>query len=355
MKALSYKQQSLLTELSVLFLLSVLIPFFNGSQIWPGNYGYTFSLVLLTCFLLPSIILFYRWLLPFTIGRKRYGLFVLLFPVYLLIYEINVRLGSVTGMHLSFLPEGYRNNLASGHPQDFSIHYINQTFEFTFLVLLSVTLLYLVKHSYKKQQQLYLLENDKLTLELKSLKSQLQPHFFFNTLNNLYALSTQGSPKTSLMISDLSDIMRYVLYESEQEKVSLYKEVNFIKSYIALEKIRHTDEGIIVFFVQGDINRHEIEPLLFLPMIENAFKHCLAKDIAGKYVKMVLSVDDDELIFQVSNPYIKSQPAITAGGIGLKNIKKRLDLVYPGCYQLDIDEQDAVFTVILTIQFSHST
>ena len=355
MTALNYKQKSLLTEISALFILSVLIPFFNGSQIWPGNYGYTFSLILLTCFQLPSIILFYRGLLPFTIGRKRYGLFVLLFPVYLLIYEINARLTSIAGIHFSLLPEGYRHNLEKVHPENFSVNYIHQTFEFTFLVLLSVTLLYLVKDAYKKQQQLYLLENDKLTLELKSLKSQLQPHFFFNTLNNLYALSTQGSPKTTLMISDLSDIMRYVLYESEHEKVSLDKEVNFIKSYLALEKIRHSDEGIIDFFVQGDINRQQIEPLLFLPIIENAFKHCLAKDIAGKYVKMVLSVDDDELIFQVSNPHIASRPTITAGGIGLKNIKKRLDLVYPGCYQLDIDEQDAVFTVILTIRFSHPT
>ncbi len=351
----SYQQKSLLTEISALFILSVLIPFFNGSQIWPGNYGYTFSLILLTCFQLPSIILFYRGLLPFTVGRRRYGLIVLLFPVYLLIYEINARLTSMAGIHLSFLPEGYRHNLEKVHPENFSVNYIHQTFEFTFLVLLSVTLLYLVKDAYKKQQQLYLLENDKLTLELKSLKSQLQPHFFFNTLNNLYALSTQGSPKTSLMIADLSDIMRYVLYESEQEKVSLDREVNFIKSYIALEKIRHTDEGIIDFFVQGDVKRHEIEPLLFLPMIENAFKHCLAKNIAGKYVRMVLSVDEDELIFEVSNPYVTTQPTTEMGGIGLKNTRKRLDLVYPGCYQLDIDQQDAVFTVILTIQFSHST
>lgn len=353
MARLSYQQKSNLTEISVLFILSVLIPFFNGSQIWPGNYANTLSLILLTCLQLPSIILFYRGLLPFTIGRKRYGLFALLFPVYLVVYEINARVTSITGIHLNFLPKEYRHNLEKVHPENFSVNYIHQTFEFTFLVLLSVTLLYLVKHAYKKQQQVYLLENDRLRLELNNLKSQLQPHFFFNTLNNLYALSEQQSPKTSLMIADLSDIMRYVLYESEQEKVALTKEVNFIKSYIALEKIRHTDTGIIDFFVQGEIGNREIEPLLFLPIIENAFKHCLAKDTPGKYVRMVLSVDDDELIFQVSNPFIMGEPAVTTGGIGLKNIKKRLGLLYGGHYQLDIDQEDGVFTVILTLRFTH--
>src|SRR3954470_24477593 len=215
------KRKSLLTELIFLFILGVVIPFFNGSQIWPGDYGSIFSLALLTTLMLPVIVLFYRWLLPFTIGEKRYGLFALLFPVYLIIYEISARATSLIAIYLPFLPQRYQNNLRKAHPENFSVNYIHQTLEFTFLVLLASTSLYLLRQAYKKQHEVYLLENDKLRLELNNLTAQLQPHFFFNTLNNLYALSTQGSPRTSLMIANLSDIMRYVLYESEQESVPL--------------------------------------------------------------------------------------------------------------------------------------
>lgn len=337
-----------------MFILSVVVPFFNGSQIWPGDYATIFSLVLLTCIMLPVIILFYRWLLPITIGRKRYGLFVLLLPVYFVFYEINARLASIIGINLTILPEKYRNNLSKAHPENFSVAYIHQTLEYTLLVLLAVTSIYMVRRAYKNQLQFYLLRNEKLRLELNQLKSQLQPHFFFNTLNNLYALSTQGSPQTSAMIVNLSNIMRYVLYECEHERVPLAKEVNFIKNYIELERRRH-NHAIIESDLQGTPDNIEIEPLLFLTVIENAFKHSLATDIPVKYIKMVMSVDEEELIFQISNSCLENHSSRTlpeTGGIGLKNLEKRLELLYPDRYQLDVDRQDGIFTVFLNIRFS---
>jgi LytS/YehU family sensor histidine kinase len=156
------------------------------------------------------------------------------------------------------------------------------------------------------------------------------------------------------MIADLSAIMRYVLYETEHEKVPLEKEINFIESYVQLERIRHDEPGLIDFAVQGNPALIEIEPLLFLPLIENTFKHALQKDMPGKYVKIALVVDDDELVFQTSNPKQKTeihQPEINGGGIGLKNVKKRLDLLYPGRHLLEIDAEGETFNVILTINF----
>ncbi len=348
---LNYKQQSLVAESIGVFILGVVIPFSNGLQMW-SKYSYIFSLVLATSFTFPSIFLFYRWYLPVTIGRKRYALFYLVFPIYLVIYEANVRLSSLLIIHLSFIPQGYRDNLASAHPENFSISYFNQNFGYTCLVLFAATSLYLVKKEFKNQHRLYALENDKLTLELNQLKSQLQPHFFFNTLNNLYALSTQGSTKTSPMIADLSAIMRYVLYDSRHEKVSLKNEIEFLHSYIELERIRHDNPDIIDFDVQGDIDFIQIEPLLFLPLVENTFKHALAKNIAGKYVKIVLAVDDDQLIFQTTNPILKNDSKLQAvGGIGLSNLVKRLELLYPGAHQLDIEQDNETFTVILIIRF----
>jgi sensor histidine kinase YesM len=347
---LNYKQQSFIAEATGLFALGVIIPFSNGLQTW-SKYSYIFSLILATCLTFPSILLFYRFYLPLTFGKKRYITFWLFFPLYIIIYELNVRLSSLFIIHMPFIPQGYRDNLASAHPENFSINYFNQNFGYTFLMLFSAASLYLVKNEFENRYRLYKLENEKLYLELNQLKSQLQPHFFFNTLNNLYVLSTQNSTKTSSMIADLSAIMRYILYDSLKEKVSLKNEIEFLHSYIALERIRHDDPGIIDFDIQGDIDHVQIEPLLFLPLVENSFKHALGKDIPGKYVKIVLSVDDDQLIFQTTNPFLKNDSKLQGvGGIGLSNIAKRMDLLYPGSYQLEIEKDEETFTAILIVR-----
>ncbi|RZK22174.1 MAG: GHKL domain-containing protein, partial [Flavobacterium sp.] len=175
--------------------------------------------------------------------------------------------------------------------------------------------------------------------------------FFFNTLNNMYSLSVQSSPETAKMITDLSSIMRYVLYDSNHEKVKLEQEVEFIRSYIHLENLRHTKENLIDFTIQGDINQILIEPLLFMPLIENTFKHALHSDADNKYVKLVLSVDESELIFQTSNQKVLShdEKHKTFGGIGLNNVRKRLELLYPGRHELVIHTEDDNFIVTLLI------
>jgi two-component system LytT family sensor kinase len=354
LSSLDYKQRSVITELIYLFIICVLVPFAIGHNIF-DKYSLIFSLVLVNCLHIPAIVLFYRWLLPNTFGKKKYGLFFLLFPFYLVIYELNSRLASLTVMQLPFIPEKYKTGLASGHPESFDYHVFIQNFGWTGLVLLAATSLYMMRQLLKSQHNLYQAETDKLKLELTHLKSQVQPHFFFNTLNNLYSLSMSGSDKTSAMIADLSAIMRYVLYESEHEKVPLEKEVKFIKSYLQLERIRHDEPNIIEFAIQGDISSIEIEPLLFLPLIENTFKHALQKDIPGKYVKLALVVDHDELVFQTSNPWQKNstdKSVIDDCGIGLKNVKKRLELLYPGRYQLDIEVESETFNVLLTIRLN---
>ncbi|MDB4920626.1 sensor histidine kinase [Mucilaginibacter sp.] len=353
LSSLTYKQKSLLTEVFYLFIICVMVPLTIGLQIF-DKFSHTLSLILVNLLHLPGILLFYRWLLPATFGKGKYWLFFLLFPVYIIVYELNGRLSSILVSVLPFVPKAYRESLASAHPQDFTITYIIQNLGWTCLVLLAATSLYVIRQLFKNQHAMFQLETDKLKLELTHLKSQVQPHFFFNTLNNLYALSVKKSSKTSAMIADLSAIMRYVLYETEHEKVPLEKEINFINSYVQLERIRHDEPNLVDFAVQGNPTLIEIEPLLFLPLIENAFKHTLQKDLPGKYVKIALVIDDDELVFQTSNPKQKTgmhQPEINEGGIGLKNVKKRLELLYPGRHQLEIDKAGETFNVILTISF----
>lgn len=351
--SLNYKQKNLLAEISYLLFIGIISPLAVGLQIF-SKLSFTLSNVVVNILGIPAIILFYRFYLPYTIGKKRYLLALLIFPFYILILELNLRLASITVINMPFVPQEYRNGLMMGHPEDLTKGYFHQSLGWTSLVLLAATSLYVIKLLFKSQHSLYTLETEKLKLELSHLKSQVQPHFFFNTLNNMYSLSVQNSPKTPQMITDLSEIMRYVLYETRNEKVSLQQEINFIKSYISLENLRHTQTDIIDFSIQGDINGIEIEPLLFLPLIENTFKHALHKNIPGKWVRLVLSVDDDELIFQTTNPTVRANEINDAlqGGIGLMNVKQRLKLLYPGKHDLVIHDEENSFTVTLVILYN---
>lgn len=351
----TYQKKALLSEAIYLLLIIVVIPFFVGIQIW-DELSFTFSLIVVNLFQLPSIVLFYRYYLPKTIFNKKYLSFLLLFIPYLLIYEMNGRLSSLIVIHLPFIPEGYQNLLRSGHPELFGKGYLfNQTFGYTFLLLLTASALALIKALFRQQQKIYEMAYDKVKLELTHLKSQVQPHFFFNTLNNLYTLSLQRSPTAPTMIANLSEIMRYVIYESEQEYVCLDKEINFITKYIALEKIRHSNPTVITFDVQGDATPHQIEPLLFLPLIENCFKHGFKSESKDNKVRLVMAIDDEELTFQASNhsqSVTHNLQSKNSGGIGLKNVKKRLALLYPNQHTLITEQIDDTFEVIVTLKFN---
>jgi two-component system LytT family sensor kinase len=354
--ALNYKQKGLVAEIAYLFVIGVLSPFVAGLQIWSVHtIAYSLSYVLINILQFPAIILFYRWYLPVTIGKKHYLLFTLLLPGYFLLYGLNGRFGILAVLYMPFVPEGYKQNISGARPLDFTQGYFNEYFGYTCLVLLAATSLYIIKMLFERQEKVNALQTEKLKLELSQLKAQLQPHFFFNTINNMYALSVQHSPQTPKMINDLSGIMRHILYEARNERVPLQQEIDFIKSYISLENIRHNEENIIELVVQGETENISVEPLLFLPFIENTFKHALHADMAEKWVKLVLTVDEDELVFQATNPRMPKGLRVDhrSGGIGLSNIRKRLELLYPGRHELVILDEACTFTVILTISLKH--
>jgi len=353
--ALNYKQKSLVAELFYLFVIGVLSPLAIGLQNFTWlSYALSYTLLNMLS-LLPAIILFYRAFLPQTIGRRRYVLFFALLPLYIGVYELNDRLGMLALLHMPFIPEGYKAAIRLAHPERLLSLHFTEYFGYTILVLLGATSLYLIRLLFKSQYNLSAIENEKLRLELNQLKTQLQPHFFFNTINNLYTLSMQNSPQAPKMIHDLSGIMRYILYDARNEQVPLQQEVDFIKSYINLENIRHNEKNTVELVVQGNTDGIRIEPLLFLPVIENTFKHALHADMPEKWVRLILAADEDELIFQAANP--KSNERNTCiengGGIGLPNIRKRLELLYPGRHELVIHDEAHTFTVILTIRLKH--
>ncbi|WP_148707245.1 sensor histidine kinase [Chitinophaga skermanii] len=196
------------------------------------------------------------------------------------------------------------------------------------------------------------LEKQKHTAEMAFLKMQVNPHFLFNALNNLYSLATlEKSNKTAHGIMKLSDMIRHMLYEKEdsQNKVSLHKEVAYLNSFIDLVKLRYEDGINIHFSIEGDMDSHRISPLLLFPLVENACKHGVLDDPQHP-VKISLEITQKELYFTVSNKinnYLKDK----SGGIGLDNIKKRLQLLYPNKHVMHVTNDAEAFTVELSIPF----
>lgn len=203
----------------------------------------------------------------------------------------------------------------------------------------------------KEQQRIQELEKEKLNTELKFLKAQLNPHFLFNTLNNLYSYVVTKSPKAPDMILRLSGILDYVLYRSQQKSVPLKEELKAIENFMELEKIRYGDRLKVSYKNTGNFS-FPISPLLLLSMVENAFKHGASGDIETPEIKIDIEATEDELKCVVWNTKSQLQGELNDGykkGIGLSNIKQQLSLTYPNNHQLTIDDQQKTFTILLTI------
>jgi len=186
--------------------------------------------------------------------------------------------------------------------------------------------------------------------ELSLLRSQLHPHFLFNTLNNLYSLSVEKSEETPGVIIRMSDLLSYVIYDCNAELVPVEKEIHFIRTYTDLERIRYDDDLSLEFSISGTVTGRMIAPMLLFPFVENCFKHGASRDTGKPWIRISLEVTGDSLQFRAANslqPGISQKP----GGIGISNVMKRLELVYPGRYRLDTEERESEFVVSLEIRF----
>jgi sensor histidine kinase YesM len=204
----------------------------------------------------------------------------------------------------------------------------------------------------EKEQQLTLEFTRKITeMELQLLKSQLNPHFYFNTLNNLYGLAMIAPKKAPDAILKLSDIMEYVIYDCRHDKVPVEKELKFINSYLELEKLRYDDSANITLDISGHSYGKQISPLLLVQFIENAFKHGLEQHKNNSYLKIKISVENDQLIYESVNSKNDKEISVS-GGVGLMNVRKRLDIIYPAQHQLEITSGSREYVVRLSIHLS---
>lgn len=210
---------------------------------------------------------------------------------------------------------------------------------------------YLIR-ALKTETQMKTLKEQQLITELNYLKAQIQPHFFFNTLNNIYALAIKQSKDTAPMVAQLSEMMRYILYQSSERQVPLQQEISFLHNYVEIERIRHHRHISISFDVQGITDNVQIEPMLLLPFIENAFKHGARESVKEGHVSIVLCLVEKELTLQVSNSKPSGETKKDPSGIGLQNVTKRLELLYQNRYQLQVTENGQNYEVNLNLKLA---
>lgn len=197
----------------------------------------------------------------------------------------------------------------------------------------------------KKQE----IENEKLATELSFLKTQINPHFLFNTLNNIYSLALVRSEATADAVLKLSSIMRYVLSETKHDTVPLDKDIQFIKHYIELQRVRLTDKVTVEFVVEGQTEGKQIAPLLLIPFVENAFKYGVSTKETSKLL-FEIKASPDNILFTSQNDMISYDKGTENNtGIGLKNTRRRLELLYPGTHELTVSEENKQFIVKLIL------
>jgi len=184
--------------------------------------------------------------------------------------------------------------------------------------------------------------------ELKLLKAQIQPHFLFNTLNNLYSLALTKSEKTPGVIITISDLLSYIIYDCTAEKVSLEKEINFIMNYIELERLRYDENLRLSLKISDNLTGKSIAPMILHPFVENSFKHGAGNDLGNPWISMDLSVSDGVLNLKLSNSKVFVADS-AQWGLGIHNAKKRLELIYPGRHHLDIVNEEKVYSLTLDI------
>ncbi|HAF29259.1 MAG TPA: hypothetical protein DCG75_09455 [Bacteroidales bacterium] len=324
---------------SIIGISFTIIFFVTGSHFFPFHIALIGAIVSASVFLGVLLINEY-WLFPkyYVNNRKKFVLYNLLFAIIL------------TSLHVSFemylTPNEYMKKVVE-LPIFFPI-----IRSFSMVILgnfISITIL-LSTELKRKAEAEKILKEEKLGTEIKLLKAQINPHFIFNALNNIYSLSYTKSEMAPESILKLSEMLRYVFYDCSNDHVKLSAEIEYISNFIAFQQMKSEHEQVIQFnysSVKKDIN---IAPMLFISFIENAFKYSKIEEYIDAYVKIELSSDNKYLTFNIKNTIPYQGKALEGNGLGINNVCQRLDLLYPNKYDLDIKENETTYSVNLKIE-----
>lgn len=329
----------------VVFWFAVLIFYtiFFGYESVEYKITFSFVMVLLPVTIGTTYFLNYV-LIPDYLFAKRYAKFFLYF-VYTLIVSFYIEMATLMVIFIGVA----ELNIAELHPSNTNA--LRLIAGMYVVVFLGVAIK-LVNHHTSSQLEIQKLKKEKIEAELKFLKAQLHPHFLFNTLNNLYALTLEKSDKAPDVVLKLSELLDYILYKCNAELVSLDQEVKQIENYIELEKLRFGDRLAVRFIPNNISSLAIVPPMLLMTLVENSFKHGVSKSIHQSWIHIDLKLEHDQLIFIIKNSkqQVKHSTPKISGGIGLKNLQSRLMLIYKDKYSLSIDEKEDSFGVQLIIK-----
>jgi two-component system, LytTR family, sensor kinase len=308
-----------------------------------------------------GIILFYlnyNYLVTNFLLQKKYSYYIGILALLIIIF--------ITIRYQFFLPESKGIRPPNGmnfsknpiDPKNFDLRIHNRKQPFFFKIIPSVfylliaaisTIIKTLAEFYEDQQNKLITENQRTATELNYLRNQTNPHFLFNSLNSIYSLAHKKSDLVPDAIVTLSEMMRYMLYETDNKSVLLEKEINYIKNYIELQKLRLNNIENISINIHGNTKDKYIEPMLLISFIENAFKY--GTDYKGTaYVKIIMRMEENVFNFWIENKIENNKKDPNNSGIGLTNIKNRLTLLYPNTHQLELTATDSRYTVNLTLQ-----
>lgn len=287
--------------------------------------------------------------IPRLLYRKKYFLFTLSLLVSIYIFSA---LGRISVVHIAepFIRVDFEQETIQEILSDtaylFSV-YFTTTYVYAFVMILIKA----VKIRFEERHKIEMLEKEKVTNELKFLKGQIQPHFLFNTLNNLYALTLSKSDLAPQVVLKLSELLDFILYQSNQSTIPISKEIELIQGFIDLETLRYGDKISIDFKHETQNNNTPISPLLLLPLVENAFKHGVSGSTKNAKIKIDLKVDPIQLQFLIYNTKPKAMLSknLKGSGIGTANMKRQLALNYPAKHTFEIEETSEDYLVKLCI------
>lgn len=280
------------------------------------------------------------WILPNFLLKKKHVLFITLTILHTLLFGLSI-------WTVLYIASGF---------QSFDTMPFIRPIVLNYQIPATAAAIYMFKRWYLIQQYSMNLEKEKIEAELNFLKSQIHPHFLFNTLNNLYALTLKKSDKAPEMVIQLSNLLEYTLYSGKRTEVELNEELRQLRGYIDLEKLRFGKRLRIETEFTEDGDDLLIAPLMLLPFLENSFKHGASNDLKSPFIELKVAVKDNQLLFTLSNSY-RSESGKFEGyqeRIGLKNVKRRLELLYPDKHSLEIVQKEDVFDVKLTLELNTS-
>lgn len=294
------------------------------------------------------------FLIPKFLQKDRYGAYI----TYLVLTIVITSMLIVPGYYLTAYFTGKTMNELYGAQGGCLYFFATTSFPSTLASMTLAMSIKLTRNWVRTERRQRELEKEKLETELKFLKNQFNPHFLFNTINSIFFLIHKNADMASDALAKFSELLRYQLYDCNDVQIPLRKELSYMENFIELEKLRQNDDMQVSVLIEADeAGLWGIAPFVLMVFVENAFKHVSKGNGRKNWIAISATLREDMLDFRVANSrdYFEPNDVVSYGGIGLKNVKRRLDLIYDGRYQLDILEPDGIFEVKLSLQLSPDT